>query len=273
MDQNLNCKFDISTFRLLGRELITDRITALVELVKNSYDANAKNVYIDFIDSSNPSIGKIIIRDDGFGMSTDDIKSKWMTIGTDSKRKAKYTPAPYGRRAVGEKGVGRFALDKPGTDCKIFTKKQEDNELKLLIIDWSIYENNTKTNDFNLVDNKLKTRSFVSDCSGVKLQIKNLHDFWTENDMNRVYKDMSKIVSPFNNLYPPFNIYINSNESKSYFKSKLLTNEVIKYASETIEIGFNEQEKTQEVIRSSNGQLIVTHENVKSFGLIKYKLY
>lgn len=273
MDQNLNWKFDISTFRLLGRELITDRITALVELVKNSYDANAKNVYIDFIDSSNPSIGKIIIKDDGFGMSTDDIKSKWMTIGTDSKRKAKYTPPPFQRRVVGEKGVGRFALDKLGSDCKIFTKKQEDGELKLLIIDWSTYEDNAKTNDFNLVDNKLKTRKFVSDCSGVKLQIKDLHDFWTENDMNRVYKEMSKIVSPFNNLYPPFNIFISSNESKTYSTPKLVTNEVIKYASETIEIGFNEQEQTQEVIKSVNGKLVVNHENVKSFGLIKFKLY
>jgi len=273
MDQNLNWKFDISTFRLLGRELITDRITALVELVKNSYDANAKNVYIEFIDSSDPTIGKIIIKDDGFGMSSDDIKSKWMTIGTDSKRKTKYTPEPFKRRVVGEKGVGRFALDKLGSDCKIYTKKQESTNLKLLIIDWSTYENNNVTDDFNLVNNKLKTKRFISDCSGVKLQIKSLHDFWTENDINRVYKEMSKIVSPFNSLYPPFNIYIRSNESKTYSTFKLVTNEVIKYATETIEITFNEQEQTQELIKSSDGKLIVQSESLKLFGPIKFRLY
>ncbi len=127
MNKNLNWKFDISTFRLLGRELITDRITALVELVKNSYDANAKNVYINFTNASTPDIGKIIIQDDGFGMSSKDIISKWMTIGTDSKRKNKYTPEPFNRRVVGEKGVGRFALDKLGTDCKIYSKKKNES--------------------------------------------------------------------------------------------------------------------------------------------------
>jgi DNA mismatch repair ATPase MutL len=63
-------KFDVSTFRLLGRELITDRITALFELVKNCYDANATKVTIKFIDI-NPitSNSKIIIKDNGIGMS------------------------------------------------------------------------------------------------------------------------------------------------------------------------------------------------------------
>ena len=44
----LKWRFDVSTFRLIGRDLITDRITALFELVKNSYDANAKNVVVSF---------------------------------------------------------------------------------------------------------------------------------------------------------------------------------------------------------------------------------
>ena len=62
----LHFKFDVSTFRLLGRELITDRITALFELVKNCYDANAEKVDITF-ESLNPLSDKsrIIIRDDG----------------------------------------------------------------------------------------------------------------------------------------------------------------------------------------------------------------
>ena len=47
-EEILKWRFDISTFRLIGRELITDRITALFELVKNSYDANAKRVNVIF---------------------------------------------------------------------------------------------------------------------------------------------------------------------------------------------------------------------------------
>ena len=75
----LHFKFDVSTFRLLGRELITDRITALFELVKNCYDANAENVDISF-ENINPigSNSRIIIKDDGIGMAFEDIKNKWM---------------------------------------------------------------------------------------------------------------------------------------------------------------------------------------------------
>jgi DNA mismatch repair ATPase MutL len=75
-EKTLKFNFDISTFRLIGRELITDRITALVELVKNCYDANAENVTIEFIDvTKKSSNSKIIIFDDGKGMSSDDIKN------------------------------------------------------------------------------------------------------------------------------------------------------------------------------------------------------
>jgi HSP90 family molecular chaperone len=107
----LKWRFDVSTFRLIGRELITDRITALFELVKNCYDANAQNVYVEFynVGTKNPN-SKIIIRDDGLGMTLSDIKDKWMVVGTASKRKELYSPEPYKRRYVGEKGIGRFAV-------------------------------------------------------------------------------------------------------------------------------------------------------------------
>ena len=52
---SLKWRFDVSTFRLIGRDLITDRITALFELVKNSYDANAQNVTVSFENVAAPS--------------------------------------------------------------------------------------------------------------------------------------------------------------------------------------------------------------------------
>jgi hypothetical protein len=72
MDDNhkLKWRFDVSTFRLIGRDLITDRVTALFELVKNCYDANAQNVNVIF---ENVGAGKkqavIRVEDDGYGMS------------------------------------------------------------------------------------------------------------------------------------------------------------------------------------------------------------
>lgn len=75
----LKFRFDVSAYRLIGRELITDRITALFELVKNCYDANAENVLVQF-ENVNPrnDSSKIIIQDDGIGMSYEDLRDKWM---------------------------------------------------------------------------------------------------------------------------------------------------------------------------------------------------
>jgi len=188
------------------------------------------------------------------------------------KTKKKYTQKPFNRRVVGEKGVGRFAIDKLGSDCKIYGKKKDKNQLNLLIIDWSEYENNKKTDNFSLVNNKLKSKKFVSDCSGVKIQIKNLRDFWTKNDLERVYKEMSKIVSPFNSLYPPFNIYIKSNEVDKFSSFKLVTNEVIKYATETIDITYDLDQKKQEIVSFEGGKLNIKRVDIKSFGPIKETL-
>ena len=94
-DDSLRWRFDVNTFRLLGRELITDRITAVFELVKNCYDANSTVVTVDFKDiSSKSQQRRITISDNGIGMSFSDIKDKWMVVGTNSKRVSLYSPPP-----------------------------------------------------------------------------------------------------------------------------------------------------------------------------------
>ena len=87
----LRWKFDISAFRLIGRDLITDRVTALFELVKNCYDANANVVSVHFnnVSPDSKGVSSIVIDDDGYGMSFEDVRDKWMVIGTSSKRRNK----------------------------------------------------------------------------------------------------------------------------------------------------------------------------------------
>lgn len=271
--KNLFWKFDISTFRLLGRELITDRITAVVELVKNSYDANSKNVYIKFFNIDEKSKAKIIICDDGFGMSASDIEKKWMTIGTNSKRENIITPKPFYRRVVGEKGVGRFAIDKLGSNCKIFTKRKNNSNLNILSIDWGSYSENDETDNFQKVSNHFKQKKLANKSSGLKIVITNVHDIWTYNDLNRLYKEMAKIVSPFNSLYPPFNIFISSNQYDDYKQNKLVKNEAIKYASESFSIDYSINKKTQEIISFKDNILSIEEKPLLNFGPVKFKLY
>ena len=98
-NNTLKWRFDVSTFRLIGRELITDRITAVFELVKNCYDANSSRVDIFFENVSylNPN-SKITIKDNGYGMQFEDIRDKWMVIGTS---------APFLRYTTARPGVWR----------------------------------------------------------------------------------------------------------------------------------------------------------------------
>jgi hypothetical protein len=93
--------------RTIGRDLISNEVVSLVELIKNAYDADATNVRIVFEEPLQPSQGGIVIEDDGVGMSLAVIKKAWFEPATISKTKNTHTPS--GRRVTGEKGVGRFA--------------------------------------------------------------------------------------------------------------------------------------------------------------------
>lgn len=88
--------------------MVTDQIAAIFELVKNSYDADAEEVYISFegLDSDEP---RLIIQDNGTGMSLVDIERKWMVIGTDSKKSKQYSPI-FNRALNGDKGLAGLQL-------------------------------------------------------------------------------------------------------------------------------------------------------------------
>ena len=168
----LHFKFDVSTFRLLGRELITDRITALFELVKNCYDANANKTTILFenVNPISPN-GRIIIEDDGIGMTYKDLRDKWMVIGTSSKRRNKLSPAPYYRSVAGKKGVGRFAVDKLGAKLVLKTKKKGSDVWECLETDWSQYSQEEERQMQIDFDNTNETPKLFTDID---------NKYWTE---------------------------------------------------------------------------------------------
>lgn len=289
---SLKWRFDVSAFRLLGRDLITDRVTALFELVKNAYDANAEDVFVNFSNvgvmkdiedagqNTNNGIkeSKIEIIDNGYGMSLQDISEKWMVIGTSSKRKNKYSPAPFNRRCVGEKGVGRFAVDKLGDNVKIVTKKEGERNWISVEINWGEYEalSNEKSNVyFTDIDNKYESIP-AKDIKehGTKLIITNVRDIWTKEDINRFSRESARIVSPF--IHPSFQfvIHIKSdeysiNESSFEFQNKGETD----LATLSGKITFTDT--YQESFLFDEGSVSLTTQRVplKSFGGINMSLY
>lgn len=153
--------------KLVGRELITNNIIAVFELIKNSYDAFANVVCIEFVNFdtsgadeelrdrnkrdiivSKPS-SKIIISDDGWGMSFFEIKNNWMEIGTTSKEDLTEQRIMHGSRILkrvinGEKGIGRFGCDKLGSGLIMTTTGDKGFETSELHIDWSQLDDHTK---------------------------------------------------------------------------------------------------------------------------------
>ena len=282
MDENrkLKWRFDISTFRLIGRDLITDRVTALFELVKNCYDANAQNVEVIF---ENVGAGKryssIRIEDDGYGMSFEDIRDKWMVIGTSSKRVRPYSPEPFNRKCVGEKGIGRFAVDKLGDKVSIITKKKGTSKWLKVDIDWtSYYADSEKKADIRLFTDVENTYTYTdaedSDTSGTKLIITCIREPWTKKEIEHLTREISKIVSPFANLSYPFKVHVIASEF-NIDKESVRTLDDFTNATLSISIDFDKEKNLQQSIFYDKGKKTFSYPLIplKSFGGIRIKIF
>ena len=123
------------TIDYFGSKAITSDITALFELIKNSRDANAKTVTVHFKDLTKNN-ASIEIYDDGDGMSEQDVREKWMVIGTDSRLNNNTTK--NGKPVWGEMGIGRIACQKLGGVTEMDSVK--NSKYVKMVFDWSVFE-------------------------------------------------------------------------------------------------------------------------------------
>lgn len=123
--------------RTLGNDLISSDKVALIELVKNSYDADATTVLIRFEGPLESGQGRIEVWDDGHGMDVPTLQRSWLDIATDTKRRKPKSDG--GRRVLGEKGIGRLAAARLGNELLLVTRKADAREINLLI-DWSQFD-------------------------------------------------------------------------------------------------------------------------------------
>lgn len=286
--KSLKFNFDISSYRLLGRELITDRITALFEIVKNSYDANSENVFVEFQDVNviNDN-SKIIIRDDGFGMNYSDLNNKWMVVGTMSKRETRKSPAPYNRKVVGKKGVGRFAVDKLGASVILKTSTKNSSILHCLETDWKKYEvleaeqlklefEDKTFKYFTDIENKYWEESCDTDFHGTVIEISNIADPWSEKDIEKATRELSKLISPIESFDYPFSIYVQANEYDE-FVNKLVENNSVGFATLETNIAYNLKSRIQESLffNEKNNELEIIEVPLDNFkmGPVKIRLF
>lgn len=158
MSEKLQIKPYARLLTMLGDQLIKNELIALIELIKNSYDADASWVKVSFIDfaedySLKPS-SKIIIEDDGCGMNAEILRKHWLNPATPDKLKRKKMDpkTPKGRVLQGEKGIGRFAIFKLGKKITIITRRQVQDKMGRFLDEGEIFEN-MLTYDFSKYDN------------------------------------------------------------------------------------------------------------------------
>ena len=282
MNGQLKWRFDASTFKLLGRGLITDRITAIYELVKNCYDADATSVDLEFynIQTRNPK-SVIIIRDNGQGMSLDDITNKWLVVGTGSKRTNKYSPK-FKRRYIGEKGVGRFATDKLGEHLRIRTKQAKDPQILEVTINWKKYEEEMKTTNvqqllFTDLENEyryIENDDTFPTGNGTELRITLLHEAWDEQMILRLHNQLTRILSPFNKPNPPFDIYFYAPDfgmPKEQVKAEPIESLATKHVIIPFDATKNLQGKLSFNITTQDFDITYTAPEI--FGLISLQFY
>lgn len=284
----LNFNFDVSTFRLLGRELITDRITALFELVKNCYDANSDSTILDFHDVSKLlDTSYICIEDDGIGMSLNDIRYKWMVIGTNSKRTQSTSPAPYKRKVVGEKGVGRFAVEKLGSKVMIETTQKGTTRKIILELDWTQYDElanmqirkNVRNNIFfTEIGNNCWIENCDREAHGTKITIYLglIEQLWSKSDIERAYSELSKLVSPLLKPTYPFKITVQSNEYEDFSEREVRNDFNISTGHHyKLNVQYSEGNKLQEYLffDEKAGNIVVKTSEIKKFGPVSMEFY
>ncbi len=186
----------------LGRESISSSVTAILELVKNAYDADATLVRIRFhgLGSSTP---KLVLEDNGRGMSVDDLCNHWMVIGTANKAKNRKTGK--GRVQTGEKGLGRLGLDRLCERTQVQSITAKSNEGIELDVDWRRYEQaESRLEEIRHeiygvpnLDRDPLTLEWGKFPQGTRLIMEGLKDDWSLDSLAELRAELSLLVSPF----------------------------------------------------------------------------
>lgn len=183
---------------LLGEQLITDQAVGLIELVKNSYDADATCVDIAILGLSMTESTRIEIRDNGCGMSRVDIEEKWLSPAIDHKERQKKSKSrsPRGRLPIGEKGVGRFAVHQLGRQFTMISRKADQPEV-VLEIDWDAFDGgDTFLDDVPVTLYERSPQLFTADQTGTYMLIERARMAWSEAMVAKVHRALRRLQSP-----------------------------------------------------------------------------
>lgn len=240
MESQKQMQFRVSTAlkSIIGKDLINDKYIAVFELVKNAYDAGAKQVDITF-ENVNTSDAKLIIKDDGKGMSLSDIRDKWLFIAYSEKKKEnrkeilKQNPEKEDyrdsikRTSAGAKGVGRFSCDRLGAKVNLKSKTERDFEINCLKIDWDEFEIDDER-EIKEINVPYFSQPACGLVKGTVLEICELREHWKRADFLTLKRALMKLINPENDLSDDnFEIFLKVDSELQEDKRKERDNEKV----------------------------------------------
>lgn len=215
MTQELDFRISSGLKNIIGKELITDDLIAIFELVKNSYDANAKNVRIVFqniTDENKDKGSRILIIDDGDGMSYDDLVKKWLFVGYSEKKSSEkdFEVSDF-RDKIGEKkrifagakGIGRFSCDRLGSKLDLYTKKEYEYIIHHIFMDWRKFEEDPEKEfqqikvNYNPINDGHIEHFGRDSTKGTVLDISSLNDIaWNRDKLIKLKRYLQRLINP-----------------------------------------------------------------------------
>jgi signal transduction histidine kinase len=191
-ENNVRFTVDAGLINRLGKELVAKEETAVSELIKNAYDADATQVQLFFIDTDTEG-GTLIIEDNGVGMTRQQLINGFMRISSTDKIENP-TSEKYTRKKAGKKGIGRFSTQRLGSHLTILTQTANSNEALKVIIHWDDFE---AQKDLFSIQNQIEIVNKKEKVQGTILRIDTLREKWTSTNIKRVYGYVKELLQPF----------------------------------------------------------------------------
>ena len=182
---------DSGLINRLGIELVGKAETAVSELIKNSYDADATVVTVEFLNTDTKG-GTLIISDNGLGMTEEQLINGFMRISSTEKI---HNPKSqlFKRTRAGKKGIGRFATQRLGEHLTITTQAKDSYQVTTIDIDWNLYKSDT---DLESIKFPLTRELVEFQKSGTRLEISGLREKWTTSSIEKIFSYVNSLFQP-----------------------------------------------------------------------------
>jgi len=237
--------------RTFGDELISSETVAVIELVKNAYDADATSVVVRFCEPLSIGSGSIEVIDNGHGMDIDTIRTTWMEPATLMRKRETRSRLKH-RRVLGEKGIGRFASSRLANSLELISRTLSDEKEVYCYFDWTQFDDEDKYLDeieilveerepegicdggaIEILNNYSASKKRAKTNHGTILRMTGLRINWGLTQLSSLRNGLSKLISPSLNgeqcpLVSDFQIFLDLPEEYSELSGIVEAPEVFK---------------------------------------------